>query len=89
MKTMPKIRQVINFLTTGRPLNATTAKSKFGVRNLRATISSARKLLEQYGNWEIVTDTNSKGDVCYTLVDTHPGTRTYGFRKDGSRYAIA
>ena len=47
-------------------------------------MSSIRELVERYGNWEIVTDSSGR----YFMADTHPGDRTYKFRRDGSRYMV-
>jgi hypothetical protein len=82
--TLSKKRQVINHLSRGWGLDTREAFNKYGVRNLRATMSDIREQVEAYGNWEVVTDTRGR----YFMRDTHPGTRTYGFRKDGSRYMI-
>lgn len=82
--TLSKKRQVINHLARGWGLDPREACSKYGVRNLRATMSDIREQVERYGNWEIVTDSRGR----YFMRDTHPGNRTYGFRKDGSRFAL-
>jgi|GEM_PF-3104853 len=80
-----KQRNVINHLSSGKSLTAARAKSKFGVKNLRACISSIRAKVETYGNWEITTD----GNGAYSMYDTHPGRRTYTFNRDGTRTMIA
>lgn len=82
--TLSKKRQVINHLSRGWGLGSNEALNKYGVRNLRATMSTIREQVEAYGNWEIVTDTSGR----YFMLDVHPGTRSYGFRKDGSRFAL-
>jgi hypothetical protein len=82
---LSKKRQVINHLARGWGLCPREAAEKYGVGNLRATISTIREMVEKYGNWEIVTDSRGR----YFMRDTHPGERTYGFRRDGSRYQIA
>lgn len=87
-KNISKTRQVINHLASGRPITSTQAQSKFGVGNLRAMISTIRERVEAFGNWEIVTSENSRGDTVYSMRDTHPGTRTYGFDKNGNRYCL-
>jgi len=79
-----KKRQVINHLYRGWGIDPREARTKYGVRNLRATMSSIRELVERYGNWEIVTDSSGR----YFMADTHPGDRTYKFRKDGSRFMV-
>jgi len=90
--TLSKKRRVINYLYDGAGMNngltAAQAKSKFGVGNLRATISDIRDMVEQYGNWEIISEDTSAGKTRYFMVDTHPGKRTYAFDSDGSRYML-
>jgi hypothetical protein len=87
-RSLSKTRQVINYLSSGKTLSAAQANSKFGVKNLRAMISSIRERVEAHGNWEILTESNSRGDTLYRMVDIHPGTRTYGFDKNGNRYSL-
>jgi|TARA_Y100000034_G_scaffold87279_1_gene104663 hypothetical protein len=88
MTTMTKKQKVINALKSGKGITANQAKSRFGVGNLRATMSSIKNELEQYGNWEIVTEQTRSGQTRYMMNDTHPGTRKYGFDKFGNRYAL-
>jgi hypothetical protein len=83
-----KTRQVINHLSSGKTLTSAQAQSKYGVGNLRAMISAIRERVEAFGNWEIVTESNSRGDTVYAMRDTHPGSRTYGFDKNGNRYTL-
>lgn len=87
MKTqrISKKRQVMNHLARGWGITAETARKRYGVRNLRATISDVREMVEEFGNWEITSDQNGR----YVMRDTHPGKRTYGFRKDGTRYRLS
>lgn len=87
-KNISKTRQVINHLAAGRPLTATQAQNKYGVGNLRAMISTIRERVEAFGNWEITTSENSRGETVYSMTDTHPGSRTYGFDKNGNRYIL-
>lgn len=82
MCNLSKQRQVINHLSRGWGIDATEAFSKYGVANLRATMSSIRSLVERYGNWEVVTSNSGR----YFMRDIHPGHRTYSFRKDGTRF---
>jgi len=90
--TLPKRRRLINYLSTGGGANngitANEAKAKFGIANLRATISDVKSQVESFGNWEIVSEESSTGKTRYFMVDTHPGNRTYGFHNDGSRYML-
>lgn len=85
--TLSKKRQVINHLSRGWGIDAREALNKYGVQNLRATMSDIREQVEAYGNWEIETVENGS-NTRYFMRDTHPGRRTYGFRKDGSRFLI-
>lgn len=84
-------RQVINFLTTGsnRSLSQAQATSRFGVKNLRSVMTEIKYILEANGNWEVNEETNSRGMTTYSIKDTHPGERTYGFEKDGSRFLLS
>ena len=88
MPTMTKKRRVINYLASGKGLTPAEAKSRFGVSNLRATISDIRDTVEAYGNWEITSESTSTGKTRYFMEDTHPGERTYGFDSMGRRYAL-
>ena len=56
MPTMTKKRRVINYLAAGKGLTEGEARSRFGVANLRATISDIRDMVEAHGNWEITSD---------------------------------
>jgi len=87
-QTLSKTRRVINFLSNGGSLTAAQARSRYGVQNLRATISNIRNMVEEFGNWEIVTSVNTKGSTTYSMVDTHPGKRTYRFNSDGTRTKV-
>ena len=86
--TLTKKRRVINYLASGKGLTPAEARSRFGVANLRATISDIRDLVEAYGNWQIVSESTSNGSTRYFMEDTHPGDRAYGFNPDGTRYAL-
>ena len=88
MPTMTKKRRVINYLASGKGLTPAEAKSRFGVANLRATISDIREMVEAHGNWEITSESTSSGKTRYFMEDTHPGERTYGFDSMGRRYAL-
>ena len=85
--TLTKKRRVINFLASGKGLTPNEARSRFGVANLRATISDIKSQVEAYGNWEITSEATSTGLTRYFMEDTHPN-RTYGFDKMGMRVAI-
>ena len=90
--TLTKKRRLINYLYQGGGVNngitANEAKAKFGVANLRATISDVKNMVESFGNWEIVCEETPSGLTRYFMVDTHPGKRTYVFAGDGSRYTL-
>ena len=87
-KTLSKTRQVINHLRVGKTLTAAQAQSKFGVRNLRVMISTIREEFEKYGNWEVTTVQNSRGETVYSMTDIHPGQRVWGFDAQGNRYRL-
>lgn len=87
-RSLSKTRQVINHLSSGKTITPAQAQSKYGVGNLRAMISTIRERVEAFGNWEIVTESNSRGDTVYAMRDTHPGSRTYGFDKNGNRFSL-
>ena len=86
--TISKTRKVINYLANGKTITASEARARFGVKNLRATISNIRELVERHDNWQVETDISATGKTRYSMVDTHPGDRTYGFRPAGSRYMM-
>jgi hypothetical protein len=86
--TMTKKRRVINYLATGKGLTEAEARSRFGVGNLRATISNIRDMVEAYGNWAITSEPTSTGKTRYFMEDTHPGERSYGYDPMGTRYAL-
>jgi len=88
MTTLSKKRKVINTLYNGNGLTASEARSRFGVGNLRATISSIKEQVEAFGNWSIVSEETATGKTRYYMEDTHPGHRTYGFATDGSRFML-
>jgi hypothetical protein len=51
-------------------------------------MSDIREVVEEFGNWRVETRVGPTGMTQYFMRDTHPGRRSYGFRKDGSRYKI-
>mgnify|MGYP007058567679 CR=1 FL=1 len=65
--TLTKKRRVMNYLASGKGLTPNEAKSRFGVGNLRATISDIKSQVEQYGNWRIVTSETSTGKTRYGM----------------------
>lgn len=76
-------RKVINFLSSGKTLTAAQARSRYGIKNFRATISSIRTLVEEHGNWTITNDGGR-----YSMCDTHPGRRMFTFDRGGHRTAM-
>lgn len=85
--TTTKRRKVMNYLSNGKGLTAREAKSRFGVSNMRATISDIKMQVEQYGNWEVVTEKTVTGMTRYFMNDTHP-SRKFSFDKNGKRVAV-
>ena len=85
-----KRRQVINFLTNhpDKGLTIAEAKSKFGISNLASTMRGVKNQVEAFGNWEITKMRTPRNKVRYFMNDTHPGTRTHGFDREGNRYMI-
>lgn len=65
VKALPKQERVLTYLQNnkGKTLTPTTAKTRFNVGNLRATVSDLRDL---YGSDIITTTRNSKGVLAYT-----------------------
>ena len=86
---LSKKRRLINYLYSGggknKGITTNEAHAKFGIANLRATISDVKSMVEAFGNWEIVSEETSTGKTRYFMVDTPPGNRTYGYAQDGSR----
>ena len=85
--TLTKKRRVINFLASGKGITPNEARSRFGVANLRATISDIKSQVEAYGNWEISSEVTPTGMTRYFMEDVHPN-RTYGFDSMGSRVSV-
>ena len=65
--TISKKQRVMNYLAKGGTLTAAQASSRFGVGNMRATISSIKEQVEQYGNWSITTSDTSTGKTSYGM----------------------
>ena len=86
--TISKKQRVLNHISKGKGITANQAKSRYGVGNLRATMSDIRHMVEGFGNWEIVTEKTRNGHTRYFMNDTHPGVRTYGYDKNGNRYTL-
>ena len=57
-----KTRQIIRFLGSGKDLTSSQIQNQFGVSNVSATMSSVRKIVEQYGNWRMVNTPLKNGN---------------------------
>tara|TARA_Y100000310_G_C20300989_1_gene631770 strand:+ start:350 stop:607 length:258 start_codon:yes stop_codon:yes gene_type:complete len=66
-KTYTKKQRVINHLARGNDLTSKQAFSRFGVANLRATMSTIKNQVEAYGNWKVSTRTLDNGACCYSM----------------------
>ena len=85
---LSKKRKVINYLAAGRGITAAEARSRFGVKNLRAMMSDIRTLVERYGNWEVETEETRSGNTRYFMRDTYSGKRKFKFTDSGSRRMV-
>jgi hypothetical protein len=72
-----KKRRVLNYLAAGRGITAAEARSRFGVKNIRAMISDIRTLVERYGNWEIETEETRNGGTRYFMRNSGGGKRKF------------
>ena len=68
-----KKRRVLNYLAAGRGITAAEARSRFGVKNLRAMMSDIRTLVERYGNWEVDTEETRTGGTRYFMRNNGSG----------------
>jgi hypothetical protein len=57
-----KTRQIIRFLGTGKDLTTSQIQNQFGIANVSSTMSSVRKIVEQYGNWRMVSNPLKNGN---------------------------
>ena len=62
-----KKRRVMDYLAKGNTLTARQATSRFGVGNMRATISNIKEQVEAYGNWEVYSCETSSGITSYGM----------------------
>jgi hypothetical protein len=67
MSTLTKKQRVMNFLAKGNDITPKQAYSRFGVKNLRATMSNIRTQVEAYDNWEVTARTLDNGSTCYGM----------------------
>ena len=66
-KTLTKKRRVMDFLAKGGNLTANQASSRFGVGNMRATISNIKEQVEAYGNWSVSANETPSGKISYGM----------------------
>ena len=57
-----KTRQIISFLGTGKDLTTSQIQRQFGISNVSATMSRVRSVVEQYGNWRMVSNPLKNGN---------------------------
>jgi hypothetical protein len=79
-----KKRRVINYLSSGRGITAAEARSRFGVKNLRAMMSDIRTLVERYGNWEVETEETRNGGTRYFMRNSNGRSRSFNYETVGS-----
>ena len=65
--TISKKRRVMDHLAKGNSITANQARSRFGVANLRATMSDIKSTVEAYGNWEVTTGETPGGLTSYAM----------------------
>jgi hypothetical protein len=65
--SLTKKRKAINYLANGNSLTVAEARSRFGIKNFRAMISSIKSLVENRGNWRIVTNETQNGSTRYSM----------------------
>ena len=68
--TLTKKRRVMDYLAKGGTLTASQAKSRFGVGNMRATMSNIKNQVEAYGNWSVTAEDSPSGKTSYG-IDFH------------------
>jgi len=67
MSTLTKKQRVINHLAQGKSLTPGQASSRFGVSNMRATISDIKNQVEAYGNWSVTSCPSASGKTSYGM----------------------
>ena len=67
MAVYTKKQRVINHLARGNDITPKQAFSRYGVKNLRATMSNIKEQVEAYGNWEVTTRTLDNGSTAYGM----------------------
>ena len=91
MKTaqVSKTNKVINCLTNSdNGITASEARNRYGIKRLSTVMNHVKSTLETYGNWEVIEMVTPRGKTRYFANDIHPGTRKFGFDKNGKRYAL-
>ena len=57
-----KTRQIIAFLGTGKDLTTSQIQRQFGISNVSATMSRVRSIVENYGNWRMLSSSLKNGN---------------------------
>ena len=65
--TISKKRRVMDYLASGKTLTQSEARSRFGVGNMRATMSNIKSQVEAYGNWSVSTNPSPTGKTRYGM----------------------
>ena len=65
--TISKKRRVMDYLAKGNTLTSNEANSRFGVGNMRATISNIKSQVEAYGNWSVDSCSVPSGKTRYAM----------------------
>ena len=65
--TNSPLRQIISYLADGNSLTQKQMRTKFGVRNPRATLSDLRCTVEAYDNWKIADNGTYGGETQYAM----------------------
>lgn len=79
---LTKKRRVLTYLSAGRGITAAEARSRFGVKNLRAMMSDIRTLVERYGNWEVETEETRTGNTRYFMRNNGNKNTKFSFDTD-------
>lgn len=61
-------RRVTDYLSGGKTLTESEARSRFGVQNFRALISYIKDTVEAYGNHEITAEPTATSTTRYGMV---------------------
>ena len=67
MAVKTKKARLMNHLAKGNDITPKQAFSRYGVKNLRATMSNIKTQVEAYDNWEVTTRTLDNGATCYGM----------------------